>query len=82
MALPHLVVHSVSSTTAIVFAPDGRALPDAIRSWLESHAVQALVMQSDDEVMGVARRGKRPAAASRCALLQRRQQPIRLLPQL
>ena len=58
MALPHLVVHSVSSTTAIVFAPDGRALPDAIRSWLESHAVQALALQSDDEVMGVARRGR------------------------
>ena len=37
---------------------DGRALPDAIRSWLESHAVQALALQSDDEVMGVARRGR------------------------
>ena len=58
MAHPLLVVHSVSSTTAIVFAPDGRALPDTIRSWLESHVLQPLVLTTEAEVMGVARRGR------------------------
>ena len=58
MAHPLLVVHSVSSTTAIVFAPDGRALPAIIRSWLESHAMQPLTLTSEAEVMGVARRGR------------------------
>ena len=58
MAHPLLVVPSVSSSAAIVFAPDGRTLPEAIQSWAESQALQLLVLSSGDELMGVARRGR------------------------
>ncbi|HUF26310.1 MAG TPA: diguanylate cyclase [Gemmatimonadaceae bacterium] len=48
----------MSSTTAIQFAPDDFALPEAIRAWLNAQALRPLVLRTGDELMGVARRGR------------------------
>jgi diguanylate cyclase (GGDEF)-like protein len=48
----------VSSTTAIVFVPDGQSLPAALRTWLETRSLQALVISDGDALMGIARRGR------------------------
>ncbi len=48
----------MSSTTAIVFVPDGQSLPAALRTWLETRSLQALVISDGDALMGIARRGR------------------------
>lgn len=48
----------MSSTTAIVFAPDGQSPPAVIQTWLDARALQPVVLSDADAMMGVARRGR------------------------
>lgn len=43
---------------AIFYASDERALPSAVRSWLEARSYPLLVVNQPDELMGIALRGR------------------------
>jgi GGDEF domain-containing protein len=48
----------VAQSPAIFYASDERALPSAVRSWLEARSYPLLVVNHPDELMGIALRGR------------------------
>jgi GGDEF domain-containing protein len=48
----------VAQPPAIFYASDERALPSAVRSWLEARSYPLLVVNQPDELMGIALRGR------------------------
>ena len=48
----------MAQSPAIFYASDERALPPAIRSWLESRSYPLLVVNQPDELMGITLRGR------------------------
>lgn len=48
----------MSHTTAIVFAPDGQAVPESIRAWLEKHRLPTATVATADELMSAALRSR------------------------
>jgi PleD family two-component response regulator len=48
----------VARSPAILYASDERALPPAVRSWLEAQPYPLLVVNQPDELMGITLRGR------------------------
>ena len=48
----------MTHTTAVLFAPDGDAVPDSIRSWLEKHRLPTMTVTTADELMSAALRSR------------------------
>lgn len=64
----------MSQNAALIFAPDGRQLPDAVRRWLESRRVPTRSVGEPDEVLSVALRSR-----PRLVLVDARQHPVAAL---
>jgi diguanylate cyclase (GGDEF)-like protein len=61
----------VSHTTAVVFAPDGQAVPESIRAWLEQHRLPTATVATADELMSAALRSR-----PRLAIIDARTHPV------
>ncbi len=61
----------MTHTTAIVFAPDGQAVPDSIRAWLEKHRLPTARVTTADELMAAALRSR-----PRLAIIDARTHPV------
>ncbi len=48
----------MAQTTAILFAPDGREPPSAVRAWLDARGLPVAVVSSADELMGMCLRAR------------------------
>jgi diguanylate cyclase (GGDEF)-like protein len=48
----------LSQSTALLFAPDGQALPEPIRAWLESRRIPTRGVASSDDVMSASLRSR------------------------
>jgi diguanylate cyclase (GGDEF)-like protein len=61
----------LSHTTAIVFAPDGQAIPDSVRAWLDKHRLPTAKVTSADDLMSAALRSR-----PRLAIIDARTHPV------
>lgn len=61
----------MSHTTAILFSPDGQAVPDSIRAWLEKHRLPTARVATADELMAAALRSR-----PRLAIIDARTHPV------
>lgn len=61
----------MSHTTAVVFAPDGQAVPESLRAWLEKHRLPTATVATADELMSAALRSR-----PRLAIIDARTHPV------
>lgn len=61
----------MSHTTAVLFAPDGQAVPESIRAWLEKHRLPTATVATADELMSAALRSR-----PRLAIIDARTHPV------
>ena len=61
----------MAQSTAFIFAPDGQPLPGLIREWLDSRGLPVSALQSPDELMSAALRGR-----PRLVLIDARTHPV------
>lgn len=61
----------MSHTTAVVFAPDGQAVPESIRAWLDKHRLPTATVATADELMSAALRSR-----PRLAIIDARTHPV------
>ena len=62
---------SVAPSTAFIFAPDGQPLPNLVREWLERRGLPVTIVQTPDELMSAALRGR-----PRLVLIDARTHPV------
>jgi diguanylate cyclase (GGDEF)-like protein len=61
----------VAQSTAFIFAPDGQPVPPLVREWLESRRLPVETIQTPDELMSAALRGR-----PRLVLIDARTHPV------
>lgn len=61
----------MSHTIAVVYSPDGHAVPDSVRAWLEKHQLPTATVTSPDELMSAALRSR-----PRLAVIDARTHPV------
>ncbi len=61
-------------TSAILFAPDGQPLPEAVRQWLESHRIPVLHAATADDMMAASLRSR-----PRVVVIDARNHPVAAL---
>lgn len=64
----------MSQNSALILAPDGQPLPDAVRAWLESRRLPTVSVTSADEVMSASLRSR-----PRLVLVDARHHPVAAL---